>query len=59
MNSSNHNSNINDKRVKNNKCRKRNGIVDKREKEKEYEKTKGKKSDYEQRKGRELIIVVH
>ena len=54
-----HNSNnINDQKAKN-KSGKINRIVHKKEKEKEYEKTKGKKSDYEQRKGRELIIVVH
>ena len=49
---SNHNSNINDKRAKNNESWKRNRIVEEGEKEKEYEKTKGKRSDYEKRKGK-------
>ena len=47
-----HHSNINNKRTKNNKRGKRNGIVEKGEKEKDYERTKGKKSDCKRRKGK-------
>ena len=46
-----HNSNINYRRTKP-PGRKRNGIVEKRKKEKEYEKSRRKKSDYERRKGK-------
>ena len=51
-----HHSSINHKRAKNNNSRKGNVIVKKGEKEKEYEKTKGKKSDYERRKGKRTTI---
>ena len=45
-----HHSNIN-KRAKNNKSKEWNEIAGKGEREKEYEKTRGKKNDYERRKG--------
>ena len=49
----NHHSNINE-RAKNIKSRKRNGIVEKGEKEKRYEGTKEKKIDCERRLGKRI-----
>uniref|UniRef100_K9IY47 Putative secreted protein n=1 Tax=Desmodus rotundus TaxID=9430 RepID=K9IY47_DESRO len=45
----NHHNVTNNKRARNNKSGKRNGRVENRGKEKEYEKTNGKKSDYEEK----------
>ena len=48
----NHHSSINYKRAKNNNRGKQNVTVEKRKKGRDYEKTKGEKSDYERRKGK-------
>ena len=47
-----HHSSINYKRAKNNNRGKQNVTVEKRKKGRDYEKTKGEKSDYERRKGK-------
>ena len=51
-NPSTHHSNINNKRGWNTESEERNGTVGKGKREKEYEKTNGKKSDYERRTGK-------